>query len=266
MDMQQAIQHWPAPAAQLREYKDGKATYEPVRVTVDRVFENAEKGTYGLKFKEDTTPSGNGYTGVIWNCAGAWDNDTKTRLPYAGDKYYEGEVIEAALKVTAGQNRNFYDVSFANRIADQAPPPQQEAQPAPQGDPRDGWTDAGAPVHSVPMLTTEHRIAKAQAWNGLTAMLAALLQRGDINSITSADGTELDFGQMVTEWLTGYELLKAGKTPFTEDESAEEDPPMSGHAIGDWDNPAQELDQQADSHMAEMRASDEDDVEQVPGW
>ena len=100
-------------------------------------------------------------------------------------------------------------------------------------------------------LSVDQRIAKAQAWNGLTAMLAAHGARGG----TLAD-EQLD--EMWTEWHEGYTLLKAGLTPFTQAPET------------DWDNPAEELDQQAAQHLSEQQpefqSTPEDNAAQQPTW
>jgi len=130
--------------------------------------------------------------------------------------------------------------------ADSEPIAQQPSYEQPQGDPRDEYV---APQQ--PTLSVDQRIAKAQAWNGLTAMLAAHGARGG----TLAD-EQLD--EMWTEWHEGYALLKAGLTPFTQAPET------------DWDNPAEELDQQAAQHLSEQQpefqSTPEDNAAQQPTW
>lgn len=129
--------------------------------------------------------------------------------------------------------------------ADSEPIAQQPSYEQPQGDPRDEYV---APQQ--PTLSVDQRIAKAQAWNGLTAMLAA--QSQNINVMFGKDQLE----EMWTEWHEGYALLKAGKTPFTVEET-------------EWDNPAAEIDQQAAQHLSEQQPEFQSTPEhnaQQPAW
>ena len=56
------------------------------------------------------------------------------------------------------------------------------------------------------------RIAKAQAWNGLTAMLAAQVS-GPATPVDFEGGTT--WAELWEEWSDGYKALKNGQTPFT---------------------------------------------------
>jgi hypothetical protein len=137
--------------------------------------------------------------------------------------------------------------------AQQAAPQQAHSE---QWGASDEYNGAGEHVQTTqPTLPVDQRIAKAQAWNGLTAMLAAEQRNGNF--------TPEQLEPLWDEWWAGYEALKAGRTPFTEAEPA----------VEDEESPAEELDQQAQQHMAEIASKQppppaarvgDDQVESIP--
>jgi len=131
-------------------------------------------------------------------------------------------------------------------IAAQQAAPQQA--PSEQWGAWDEYNGAGEHVQTTqPALSVDQRISKAQAWNGLTAVITS----PNFEAIIPTADAQHD---AYTDWHAGYEALKAGKTPFTEPEPA----------VEDTENPAEELDQQAQQHMAEMQPPAEEDIENVP--
>ena len=246
------MEHWPAPQADLRDYKDGKVAFELTRVTVKKVFDNSEKGTYGLKFVEDTTPSGQfsedgtEYIGVIWNFSGKWDKETKTRARYIGDKYQDGEVIEAALTIRTGDTRSFYDVAFANRTTAQ-PPQQPEAGEAPE----DGGNAASGGQGDDYWAERQRNIIKGQALNllfetinayvPLAEKVESLKEMGFGVAAESNAETMLEAKQIAGEQ---WNNLRLGFPAFPDPEPVEPHEPE--HESGS--------------------APAEDDWESVPGW
>ena len=142
---------------------------------------------------------------------------------------------------------------------------------APQGDPRDDWgavssdasgmqTPAGwhayDPKHyyfvEKDRLKTE-QILKSQAWNGLTAMLAA---HGASDGVFDVD----QLRGLWHEWHEGYEALKRGEVPFTsEPEPAEKPEPEFESAMAPPED--------TENDWAPTPAGEGySEGEQVPGW
>ena len=238
MDIQEALVHWPATlegcGVDIDKSSGNKYAFDPVVLTVKKAFPPSTETRYdhqgneipkrlGLKFEGDTTKDGE-YTGVIWNYSGAWDNDTKTRAHYIGDIFTEGQQVRAALTVRAGDTRNFYDIAFASAVTPAAQPPQQQEA---GGAPEDG---SKAAPELASTLTLDQRIAKSQAWNGLTAMLAAHGNPGN-----KALGDDV-LPEMWSQWWDGFIALKAGRVPFVQcphTETLGVAPPEGGFKAGD---------------------------------
>ena len=144
-----------------------RTTFNWLTATVDRVW--AEGQSFGIKFVED--PGGD-----IWNISGAWDDATNRFLPYEGYQYKSGEKVDVQLSMrTYNKNDGSPGVGRAItkiRINDEysrvsaAEAPVEAQQPAQQP------VQQEAPVQE-PILTTDQRIAKAQALNIIKDLLVA---------------------------------------------------------------------------------------------
>ena len=87
-----------------------------------------------------------------------------------------------------------------------------DEQPIEQADPREEYVDDQQPA--TPQLTLDQRIAKAQAWNGLTERLAGN---------NPWEGAVLEHRELM--WEAGFDALIRGKTPFNEPDPAEKPEP-----------------------------------------
>jgi hypothetical protein len=129
-------------------------------------------------------------------------------------------------------------------------------QAAPQQAPRDEWAGE-PPQQAAPTLSVDQRISKAQAWNGSKDLYKTYLILSDEHRkamVEEAEMNGVDFNDVVESVWQGWKALKDGKVPFVEDEPG----------VEDTENPAEELDQQAQQHMAEMQPPAEEDIENVP--
>ena len=149
-----------------------RTTFNWLTATVDRVW--AEGQSFGIKFVED--PGGD-----IWNISGAWDDATNRFLPYEGYQYKSGEKVDVQLSMrTYNKNDGSPGVGRAItkiRINDEYSRVSQPATEAPAETPA-AQQPAQQPVQQEapvqePILTTDQRIAKAQALNIIKDLLVA---------------------------------------------------------------------------------------------
>lgn len=149
-----------------------RTTFNWLTATVDRVW--AEGQSFGIKFVED--PGGD-----IWNISGAWDDATNRFLPYEGYQYKSGEKVDVQLSMrTYNKNDGSPGVGRAitkirmndeySRVSQPAAEAPVEAPAAQQ--PAQQPVQQEAPVQE-PILTTDQRIAKAQALNIIKDLLVA---------------------------------------------------------------------------------------------
>ena len=153
-----------------------RTTFNWLTATVDRVW--AEGQSFGIKFVED--PGGD-----IWNISGAWDDATNRFLPYEGYQYKSGEKVDVQLSMrTYNKNDGSPGVGRAItkiRINDEYSRVSQPAAEAPAEAPAEtpaAQQPAQQPVQQEapvqePILTTDQRIAKAQALNIIKDLLVA---------------------------------------------------------------------------------------------
>tara|TARA_R100001594_G_scaffold101973_1_gene136541 strand:+ start:214 stop:960 length:747 start_codon:yes stop_codon:yes gene_type:complete len=153
-----------------------RTTFNWLTATVDRVW--AEGQSFGIKFVED--PGGD-----IWNISGAWDDATNRFLPYEGYQYKSGEKVDVQLSMrTYNKNdgspgvgraitkiRMNDEYSRVSQPAAEAPVEAPAETPAAQ-QPAQQPVQQEAPVQE-PILTTDQRIAKAQALNIIKDLLVA---------------------------------------------------------------------------------------------
>ena len=146
-----------------------RTTFNWLTATVDRVW--AEGQSFGIKFVED--PGGD-----IWNISGAWDDATNRFLPYEGYQYKSGEKVDVQLSMrTYNKNDGSPGVGRAItkiRMNDEYSRVSQPAAEAPAAAPAEAQqpVQQEAPVQE-PILTTDQRIAKAQALNIIKDLLVA---------------------------------------------------------------------------------------------
>ena len=146
-----------------------RTTFNWLTATVDRVW--AEGQSFGIKFVED--PGGD-----IWNISGAWDDATNRFLPYEGYQYKSGEKVDVQLSMrTYNKNDGSTGVGRAItkiRMNDEYSRVSQPAAEAPAEAPAEAQqpVQQEAPVQE-PILTTDQRIAKAQALNIIKDLLVA---------------------------------------------------------------------------------------------
>ncbi len=149
-----------------------RTTFNWLTATVDRVW--AEGQSFGIKFVED--PGGD-----IWNISGAWDDATNRFLPYEGYQYKSGEKVDVQLSMrTYNKNDGSTGVGRAItkiRMNDEYSRVSQPAAEAPVEAPAEAPAaqqpvQQEAPVQE-PILTTDQRIAKAQALNIIKDLLVA---------------------------------------------------------------------------------------------
>jgi hypothetical protein len=146
-----------------------RTTFNWLTATVDRVW--AEGQSFGIKFVED--PGGD-----IWNISGAWDDATNRFLPYEGYQYKSGEKVDVQLSMrTYNKNDGSAGVGRAItkiRMNDEYSRVSQPAAEAPAEAPAEAQqpVQQEAPVQE-PILTTDQRIAKAQALNIIKDLLVA---------------------------------------------------------------------------------------------
>ena len=146
-----------------------KTTFNWLTAKVNRVW--AEGQSFGIKFVED--PGGD-----IWNISGAWDDATNRFLPYEGYQYKSGERVDVQLSMrTYNKNDGSPGVGRAItkiRMNDEYSRVSQPAAEAPAEAPAEAQqpVQQEAPVQE-PILTTDQRIAKAQALNIIKDLLVA---------------------------------------------------------------------------------------------
>ena len=149
-----------------------RTTFNWLTATGDRVW--AEGQSFGIKFVED--PGGD-----IWNISGAWDDATNRFLPYEGYQYKSGEKVDVQLSMrTYNKNDGSPGVGRAItkiRMNDEYSRVSQPAAEAPVEAPAEAPAaqqpvQQEAPVQE-PILTTDQRIAKAQALNIIKDLLVA---------------------------------------------------------------------------------------------
>ena len=150
-----------------------RTTFNWLTATVDRVW--AEGQSFGIKFVED--PGGD-----IWNISGAWDDATNRFLPYEGYQYKSGEKVDVQLSMrTYNKNDGSPGVGRAItkiRMNDEYSRVSQPTAEAPVEAPAEAQQPAQQPVQQEapvqePILTTDQRIAKAQALNIIKDLLVA---------------------------------------------------------------------------------------------
>ena len=150
-----------------------RTTFNWLTATVDRVW--AEGQSFGIKFVED--PGGD-----IWNISGAWDDATNRFLPYEGYQYKSGEKVDVQLSMrTYKKNDGSPGVGRAItkiRMNDEYSRVSQPTAEAPAEAPAEAQQPAQQPVQQEapvqePILTTDQRIAKAQALNIIKDLLVA---------------------------------------------------------------------------------------------
>ena len=146
-----------------------RTTFNWLTATVDRVW--AEGQSFGIKFVED--PGGD-----IWNISGAWDDATNRFLPYEGYQYKSGEKVDVQLSMRT-YNKNDGSPGLGRaitkiRMNDEYSRVSQPAAEAPAEAPAEAQqpVQQEAPVQE-PILTTDQRIAKAQALNIIKDLLVA---------------------------------------------------------------------------------------------
>ena len=157
-----------------------KTTFNWLTATVNRVW--AEGQSFGIKFVEDVskvdeeTQERTG--GDIWNISGAWDDATNRFLPYEGYQYKSGEKVDVQLSMreykrndgSTGVGRAITKI----RMNDECSRVSAPAAEAPAEAPAEAQqpVQQEAPVQE-PILTTDQRIAKAQALNIIKDLLVA---------------------------------------------------------------------------------------------
>lgn len=194
---------WPYDIAKL----DGdNTTFNWKVLTVDRVFDG--QYGYGLKFVEDEEKNDGDKRsgGNIWNLKGAWaeaanpQTGKKYRLPYTGHKYKEGDKVEVQLthrtypKANGEKGEERLVNSSINdghleqhiRLAGETSQPSQQAEPAVQGNAQ----QAQAVPDAEPRLTTDQKIARAQALNIIKDLLIAGIVEPTLN-ITEAVASQI---------------------------------------------------------------------------
>tara|TARA_Y100000034_G_scaffold136528_1_gene213623 strand:- start:2041 stop:2820 length:780 start_codon:yes stop_codon:yes gene_type:complete len=107
---------WPYSVTAMND--KGRTTFAKKELTIDRVF---DKYGIGYTFEEDTQdPS------AIWNMQGEWDDTANNgrggRLDYTGDRYDEGDTVEAVLvhrtyKKRDGTDGEARDVKWIRKLA-----------------------------------------------------------------------------------------------------------------------------------------------------
>ena len=107
---------WPYSVTAMND--KGRTTFAKKELTIDRVF---DKYGIGYTFEEDTQdPS------AIWNMQGEWDDTANNgrggRLDYTGDRYEEGDAVEAVLvhrtyKKKDGTDGAARDVRWIRKLA-----------------------------------------------------------------------------------------------------------------------------------------------------
>jgi len=107
---------WPYSVTAMND--KGRTTFAKKELTIDRVF---DKYGIGYTFEEDTQdPS------AIWNMQGEWDDTANNgrggRLDYTGDRYDEGDAVEAVLvhrtyKKRDGTDGEARDVKWIRKLA-----------------------------------------------------------------------------------------------------------------------------------------------------
>jgi hypothetical protein len=168
-----------------------RTVFQWVTATVDRVFPG---DSYGLKFIEDVskidedTEQRTG--GNIWNLYGEWNEKTGRSDGYKGYEYEEGNVVDVQLQLSettrndgsTGDSRSItrkpktkdgkpgaLNIRMNNEYARTAQPA-ADAPPETQQQQNSGQESTG---EQEPRLTTDQRIAKAQALNIIKDLLVA---------------------------------------------------------------------------------------------
>jgi len=107
---------WPYSVTAMND--KGRTTFAKKELTIDRVF---DKYGIGYTFEEDTQDPSS-----IWNMQGEWDdaanNGRGGRLDYIGDRYEEGDTVEAVLvhrtyKKRDGTDGEARDVKWIRKLA-----------------------------------------------------------------------------------------------------------------------------------------------------
>ena len=146
-----------------------RTTFNWLTATVDRVW--AEGQSFGIKFVED--PGGD-----IWNISGAWDDATNRFLPYEGYQYKSGEKVDVQLSMRE-YKRNDGSTGVGRAITKIRMNDEYSRVSAPAAEaPAEAPAEAQQPVQQEapvqePILTTDQRIAKAQALNIIKDLLVA---------------------------------------------------------------------------------------------
>jgi len=164
---------WPHDIAKL----DGdRTTFNWKIVTVDGA--NDGQYGYGLRFVEDTSNS-------WWNCKGEWNDQAHRFDDYAGEKYQSGDVVEVQMVHRTytrrdGSDGEGRDINKIRRASGNAQP--SPVQAAPQ--------QAQAVPDAEPRLTTDQKIARAQALNIIKDLLIAGIVEPTLN-ITEAVASQI---------------------------------------------------------------------------
>lgn len=189
---------WPHDIAKL----DGdNTTFNWKVLTVDRASDG--QYGYGVKFVEEAKAEENRNW---WNIKGPWaeaanpQTGKKYRLPYTGHKYKEGDRVEVQLahrtypKANGKKGEERLVNSSINdghleqhiRLAGETSQPSQQAEPAVQGNAQ----QAQAVPDTEPRLTTDQKIARAQALNIIKDLLIAGIVEPTLN-ITEAVASQI---------------------------------------------------------------------------
>ena len=150
-----------------------RTVFEWITVTIDRVWPG---DNYGVKFVED--PGGN-----IWNLYGTWNDAIGRSDAYAGTQYEKGQKVDVQLQLAekqTGPQRSIPKHRMnAEFVAEQRENTPEPATPEPVAPEPVAAAPTSAPKEDTPepILTTDQRIAKAQAINIIKDLLIAGLTK-----------------------------------------------------------------------------------------
>jgi len=186
--------NWPHDVSLYDPEKRGKTlnrtVFQWITVTIDRVWPG---DSYGLKFMdnppckhcEDEKKKDENFQqcerGSIWNIFGTWNDAIGRSDPYAGTQYVAGQKVDVQLQLSEKQQADGstkYQRSIPKiRMNDEysrvsAPAAEAPAEAPAAQQPAQQPVQQEAPVQE-PILTTDQRIAKAQALNIIKDLLVA---------------------------------------------------------------------------------------------
>ena len=174
-----------------------RTVFEWITVTRDRVWPG---DSYGLKFMdnppckhcEDEKKKDEKFQqcerGSIWNIFGTWNDAIGRSDPYAGTQYVAGQKVDVQLQLSEKQQADGstkYQRSIpkhrmnAEFVAEQRENTPEPATPEPVAPEPVAAAPTSAPKEDTPepILTTDQRIAKAQAINIIKDLLIAGLTK-----------------------------------------------------------------------------------------